>query len=125
MKHNNLVINKAITEYILIDLPNMCTDNLILNADSFEEFLEFLGTIIDQHLKFDDLMLLNILLMLHEQLCLSKIRYCLIVIGSSGKTTKRRLSRLHKILTKIIFSKECHSLDIKSYKAKHFLNLQV
>ena len=106
-------INKTKTELILIDFPSLCTNNFTLNLDNFEiprvKTTEFLGTIIDEQLKFDvhidnlvrslrkfippfykiqDMMPLNILLMLHEQLRLSKIRYCLIVFGSSNKTTK-------------------------------------
>ena len=113
MKHNSLVINKTKTEFILIDFPSMCTDNLTLNLDNFKiprvKSTKLLGNTIDEHLKFDvhidnlvrslrkfiplfykirDMMPLNILLMLHEQLRLSKIRYCLIVFGSSNKTTK-------------------------------------
>lgn len=60
----------------------------------------------------------------HRQLCLPKIKYCLLVYGSSNKTTRKRLSRVHKTLIKIIHRKERQSLDISFYKSNRLLNIE-
>ena len=150
MRRKRLALNIMKTEFILLTprrksktnttLELKLDDNLITQV----QHTKFLGVTIDDRLKFDihiqnlinklkryislyyrlrELIPLDILLTLHEQLCLPIIRYCLIIYGGTNKTTKARLARMHKILFKVIYRKEKTHVDIDFYKRNNFLSL--
>ena len=152
MKMKKLALNTCKTEYILLTPRNKREDTnalkLNLSGDMISQvkFTKFLGLIIDDKLKYDmhiqnlvnklkkyipfyhrlrQLVPIDILTMLHEQVCLSSIRYCLIIYGNSNKTIKERLARIHKILIKIINRKEKTHVDIDFYRSKGLLNLDL
>ena len=133
MNYKKLAINTSKTEFILLtpqkDRITKPQLNLCLSDRPITQVkhTKFLGVHIDDKLKFDvhtdhlvnklkkyiplyyrlrELVPLKILVMLHEQLCLSSVRYCLMIYGSANKSVKRRLARLLKTLIKILYRKE-------------------
>ena len=151
MESNKLTLNIDKCEYIIFNPMSHKSDcemskNIHIEGTNLKkvEHTKILGIKFDNNVKFDehiatvvnklkkfipifyrlrDILPLDVLRMMHEQLCLPLIKHCLIVYGSGNKNSNRCLQRIHKTLIKIIHRKEKQSLELHFYKREQYMNI--